>query len=355
MGDTGSIKGSTRGSVKQGSLKSTAGSTKKGGSRKGGSRKNSVAMGSTLDMLQPIMEDDQTYSLYVNLQAFACTGDAYRQLHPKAACFMVQKQTDAYPNMSVPKPRGFAAVAAPAVIKQAMMSLLKEVVLDMDIKSSFSSVDDKPTPYFCQFSSAPPSAATLRAAVALEKVKMREENGDPTPRESPDPDPLPADDTQAEEGSGQALTPAENAAEDAADEGIRPESAGSVTSPTSALFKKGASSSAMAKVTSEAMAVAKAKSILARNEKLAKEKMEADALRKLHRDEDFYYLMSKIMENTMANLAVEASYGEFETTKVPRQIVEVRAGEGQDAGPGLHTGEDLNHNAFTDTFVQDKK
>ena len=60
-----------------------------------------------------------------------------------------------------------------------------------------------------------------------------------------------------------------------------------------------------------------------RNERLAKEKLEADALRKLHRDEDFYYLMNRIMENTVSNLVTEASYGEFEPTRVPRQIVEV--------------------------------
>merc|ERR1712196_326061 len=108
-------------------------------------------------------------------------------------------------------------------------------------------------------------------------------------------------------------------------------------SPTAKLLKKGAGASAMSKVTSEAMAVAKAQAILARNEKLAKDKMEADSLRKLHRDEDFYYLMSQIMENTMANLAVEASYGEFDVTRPPRQIVEVR-GNGP-VGHGL-VGED---------------
>merc|ERR1712100_943471 len=66
----------------------------------------------------------------------------------------------------------------------------------------------------------------------------------------------------------------------------------------------------------------KGEAILRRNIKLAQAKAEQDALRKLHRDEDFYYLASRVLENTMANLAVEASYGEFDTTRPPRQIVQ---------------------------------
>merc|ERR1719199_1022830 len=79
----------------------------------------------------------------------------------------------------------------------------------------------------------------------------------------------------------------------------------------------------MASVSTEMMQVAKAEAIIARNERLAKEKLEADELRKLHRDQDFYYLVNKIVENTIANMCVEASYGEFDTTRPPRQIVEL--------------------------------
>merc|ERR1711970_659617 len=110
LADTGSMQGS----IKKGSIKSGSGSLmKKGGSKKGGSRRNSVAMSAMHEMLQPIMEDDGTYKLYINLQAFAYTADAYRQLHPKCNYFCLSKQTDAYPNTAVPKQAGFASTAAP--------------------------------------------------------------------------------------------------------------------------------------------------------------------------------------------------------------------------------------------------
>jgi len=345
--------GSMQGSMKKGSIKSGTGSLlKKGGSKKSGaSRRNSLLQPGGVDMLQPIMEDDATYRLYINLQAFAYTSDSYRQLHPKVNNFMLSKQTDVFPNAVVPSQKGFAASNGPAVIQETMLGLLKEVFLDMDIKSSFGTVDDKPTPYFCQFSSSAATPATMMAAAAIEKVKRRKEG-------TLSPEPPEENSTQAEPEAAAALDstvdlssqepPLDADKQEALPDGDAPQGDAQVgaDAPVADEGRKSPGLARMAKISTEALAIAKAEAILARNEKLAKEKAESDALRALHRDEDFYYLMAKVIENTAANMSVEASYGEFDTTRPPRQIVEAK-------GEGIE-GEDMNNDGFLDTFPREQ-
>jgi len=343
IGGGGSVaQGGSMSMKNKGSIKSNtgAGSTKKGkGSMASGSRRGSLTMSQHNHGLQPIQEDDSTYRLYVNLEAFAYSSDSYRTLHPKYNMFLVAKQTDAYPSIEVPALKGYAKSTPPVVIKEAMKSLLKEVILDMDIKSAFNGVDDKPTPYFCQFSTAPPSAATLRAAAAMEKVKGRVEAAETMENGLADVKAAEAEAAaaEAEAAAGDETARSEiskttsvAAAEEGADpEGeAAPEKGSAATKAASRLTTaalgagKKLDVTSMAQASREAMSLAKGEAILRRNMKLAKEKSEQDSLRKLHRDEDFYYLCSKVLENTMANLAVEASYGEFDTTRPPRQIVQ---------------------------------
>lgn len=331
--DTDSNKGSMKGSIKG-----------------GGNRRSSL--NAAQDMLPAIMEDDAKYRLYINIQASALTSDSYRRLHPNYNQFLLETATDVYPNTAVPDQAGYAGKAAPAVIKNAMAALMKEVILDIDIKHAFTTVDNRPVPYFCQYSSAAPSPATLRAAALVERVKEMPPEEDPPLEQTvalEAKEDLAAKDEPAAEGEDGALedtAPLEAIVEGEGDgegggEGAVVEGAGasgrSSAQPEPSLEE-------MTAENKEAMAVAKARAMIRRHTKLAEQKLEADALRKLHRDEDFYCMMNRTLENTLSNLVSEASYGEFDPTRAPRQIVEI-VGEAEGWA-------DTNGDTMLDTLVQ---
>merc|ERR1712195_439074 len=79
----------------------------------------------------------------------------------------------------------------------------------------------------------------------------------------------------------------------------------------------------MAKDSQDMLALAKAEKVHARNQTLASKQLEERTLQELFRDDKFFYSASDILENTMSNLVYEASFGEFEITKVPRVIASV--------------------------------
>jgi len=282
---------------------SLKGSLKEGSLKKGKTGKSlTMASGGNDNALQPILEDDSKYRLFVNLQASAMTPNSYRALHPKYSQFMILKQTEPYANLTTRMPAGYGASAAPSVIKSAMISIIKEVILDMDVKHSFSEVEHQPIPYFCQFSTAPPVPSTVRAAALLERLSHN-------PVESHVPE------------TKTALVPVENDGNDVPS--IQEDNS---EDNAQAQLKRAVESESLESLTAasrEAMAIVKAKALLARHEKLAKDQLEADALRKMHRDEDFYFLINKIVENTICNLAMEASFKEFDPTRPPRQIAEI--------------------------------
>lgn len=266
--------------------------------RKGASRRGSVmSLAVTGDQaVSMIAEEDNRWKLFLNVEAMAVEPETYRKLHPKFDCALITKDTDTYVGGDIDEVdcNDWSAMEGD-LIKTTMCDLMKHVAKDLDVAHAFETVDEKPVPYFCQFSTGRLTPAALRSASALEKVKTR----------------LAAGSTTSEQLKATAQSLASSASDGAAEGEARVAAA-----PTPDIGD-------VADVASEALAMVKAEKVHARNIELAKVRANRDELRKLHRDDKFYYSLASILENTMSNLVFEASYQEFDLTKAPRQLVTV--------------------------------
>merc|ERR1719313_3211752 len=246
--------------------------------------------------------------------AFAQEDNKWK-LHPKYDTTLVTKDTNVYPEVSAEVSSGMEWSQIEAdLVQDTMLDLMKSVTKDLDVAHAFGTVDDKPVPYFSQWSTSALTPAMLRSSAALEKVKLRQEKGGGQPLAAAATQKLAAAATMA------ASTPREPGA---LGEGEQKTVEGNMTStpePTVDL-------ATMADVASEALALAKAERIFERNKQLAKDKANQEELQRLHRDDKFYYSVADILENTISNMVLEASFGEFDIVKAPRQLVTVMDGD----------------------------
>eukprot|EP00656_Telonema_subtile_P001566 TRINITY_DN10687_c0_g2_i5.p1 TRINITY_DN10687_c0_g2~~TRINITY_DN10687_c0_g2_i5.p1 ORF type:complete len:367 (+),score=99.98 TRINITY_DN10687_c0_g2_i5:87-1187(+) len=244
--------------------------------RKGGSRRGSVMSMVVGETVSTIAEPDNRWKLFLNIEAMAVEPETYRMLHPKYDCALITKDTDACAQTIDLASVGCQDWNAQEgdLIKSTMCDLMKHVAKDLDVAYAFETVDEVTVPYFCQFNSGGLTPAAQRSAAALEKVKSCSE-------------------AQRDRAAGAARA-------------MKSFDIGDVASSAS-----------------ESLAMVKATQVHARNEQLNKAKEEKDELKRLHRDEKFYYSIANILENTMSNLVFEASYQEFDLTKAPRQLVTV--------------------------------
>jgi len=260
-------------------------------------------------------QEDNKWKLYLNVEALAVPCDTYRKLHPKYDTTLVTKDTNVYPEVSAEVSSGMEWSQIEAdLVQDTMLDLMKSVTKDLDVAHAFGTVDDKPVPYFSQWSTSALTPAMLRSSAALEKVKLRQEKGDGQPLAAAATQKLAAAATMA------ASTPREPGV---LGEGEQKTVEGNMTStpePTVDL-------ATMADVASEALALAKAERIFERNKQLAKDKANQEELQRLHRDDKFYYSVADILENTISNMVLEASFGEFDIVKAPRQLVTVMDGD----------------------------
>jgi len=183
--------------------------------------------------------------------------------------------------------------------------LIKHVSRDLDVGHAFETVEKKPIPYFSQFSTAALTPAAMRSALALRQVEQRPES------------------QQAASAPAALEATQKVAAGAAAEADMGGEQPVAAAAPDVLEATVPVNLESMAKDSQDMLALAKAEKVHARNQTLASKQLEERTLQELFRDDKFFYSASDILENTMSNLVYEASFGEFEITKVPRVIASV--------------------------------
>lgn len=286
-----------------------------GGGRRGSNasammgRRGSVmseAMTQASSILIGVPENETYWNMYLNIEALAVEEETYRKLHSKYQCALVTRDTDVYDDCMQPEmPEDGVSMMEADLIQTAMCDLIKHVSRDLDVGHAFETVEKKPIPYFSQFSTAALTPAAMRSALALRQVEQRPES------------------QQAASAPAALEATQKVAAGAAAEADMGGEQPVAAAAPDVLEATVPVNLESMAKDSQDMLALAKAEKVHARNQTLASKQLEERTLQELFRDDKFFYSASDILENTMSNLVYEASFGEFEITKVPRVIASV--------------------------------
>jgi hypothetical protein len=257
---------------------------------------------------------DETYwNMHLNIEALAVEEEMYRKLHGKYQCSLVTCDTDVYNSCAEPQmPEDGPSMMEADLIKSTMCELIKHVTKDLDVGHAFETVENKPIPYFSQFSSAALTPAAMRSALALQQVEQRPPSQQPVHGES-----AALEATQAVAAGAAAEADDANSAEMGGGQSV----AAATSDALEATVPVDLDS--MAKDSQEALAIAKAEQVHARNQLLAAKELEEQTLQEMFRSDKFFYSVADILENTMSNLVYEASFGEFDLSKPPRVIASV--------------------------------